>query len=83
MPISIKIENIFDTHTLTCYCNTSLVRQQPTDYIWSWKKQVNDKIDDETRAGSTLNRVTRTEVPPLWRNLGSHNLLDLQQKSQN
>lgn len=48
MPISIKIENIFDTHTLTCYCNTSLVRQQPTDYIWSWKKQVNDKIDDET-----------------------------------
>lgn len=64
MPISIKIENIFDTHTLTCYCNTSLVRQQPTDYIWSWKKQVNDKIDDETRAGSTLNRVTRTEVPP-------------------
>lgn len=48
MPISIKIENIFDTHTLTCYCNTSLVRQQPTDYIWSWKKQVNDKIDDKT-----------------------------------
>lgn len=46
MPISIKIENTFDTHTLTCYCNTSLVRQQPTDYIWSWKKQVNDKIDD-------------------------------------